>query len=141
MSWQEVARDIGGERRGAHRISASTITRTARGGVMEADGVLAMIRWLGLRFNDFTPGAPKTNPVKTGPQRGRFDPRAFYEALDTERRSRKLTWKQLALEFPGHSPGMLTRLSMGGRMGVGQVVILSAWLGRAPEDFAHITSY
>lgn len=46
MSWQEVAREIG--------VSASTLTRTRRGGRMEADGMLAMVRWLGRTAESFT---------------------------------------------------------------------------------------
>ena len=38
LTWAGVAREIG--------VSASTLTRTARGGRMEADGMLAMCRWL-----------------------------------------------------------------------------------------------
>jgi len=41
MTWQQVAGEIG------PRISAATLTRTAHGGPMEADGVLAMVRWHG----------------------------------------------------------------------------------------------
>jgi transcriptional regulator with XRE-family HTH domain len=39
LSWAEVARQIG--------VSASTLTRTKRGGRMEVDGMLAMVSWLG----------------------------------------------------------------------------------------------
>jgi transcriptional regulator with XRE-family HTH domain len=46
MSWQEVAREIG--------VSASTLIRTRRGGRMEADGMLAMVRWLGRTAESFT---------------------------------------------------------------------------------------
>ncbi len=46
MSWQAVAKEIG--------VSASTLTRTRRGGRMEADGMLAMVRWLGRTAESFT---------------------------------------------------------------------------------------
>jgi len=38
LTWADVAREVG--------VSSSTLTRTARGGRMEADGMLAMCRWL-----------------------------------------------------------------------------------------------
>lgn len=39
MTWTAVASEIG--------VSASTLRRTERGGRMEVDGMLAMVRWLG----------------------------------------------------------------------------------------------
>jgi hypothetical protein len=131
MTWQQAAREVG------PWISASTLTRTARGGPMEADGALAMIRWLGLRFQDFTRGAPTPAPSPPGGAQGlRFDARAFYSAIDSRRVSRKMTWKEVASQLHDPSPGMLTRLAKGGRMGVDQVVLLSTWLGVAPESLA-----
>jgi hypothetical protein len=51
MSWREVAQEIGG-------ISPSTLTRTKLGGRMEADGMLAMVRWLGRTAESFTRHTP-----------------------------------------------------------------------------------
>lgn len=51
MSWKEVADEIG--------VSASTLTRTRRGGRMEADGMLAMVRWLGRTAESFTRKTPR----------------------------------------------------------------------------------
>jgi transcriptional regulator with XRE-family HTH domain len=48
MSWAQVAAEIG--------VSASTLTRTRRGGRMEVDGMLAMVRWLGRTAESFTFG-------------------------------------------------------------------------------------
>jgi Trp operon repressor len=45
MSWREVAAEIG--------VSVSTITRTRTGGRMEVDGMLAMVRWLGVPVETF----------------------------------------------------------------------------------------
>ena len=46
LSWREVAQEIGG-------ISPSTLTRTMLGGRMEADGMLAMCRWVGRTAESF----------------------------------------------------------------------------------------
>lgn len=46
MSWQQVAAEVG--------VSVSTLTRTRLGGRMEADGMLAMVRWLGRTAESFT---------------------------------------------------------------------------------------
>lgn len=45
LTWAAVAREIG--------VSPSTLTRTAEGGRMEADGMLAMCRWLGRPAESF----------------------------------------------------------------------------------------
>ncbi len=48
MSWAQVADEIG--------VSVSTLTNTKRGGRMEVDGMLAMVRWLDRTVESFTFG-------------------------------------------------------------------------------------
>jgi transcriptional regulator with XRE-family HTH domain len=45
LTWEEVAAEIG--------VSAATIKRTRSGGRMEVDGMLAMVRWLGVPVETF----------------------------------------------------------------------------------------
>jgi transcriptional regulator with XRE-family HTH domain len=45
LSWTDVARETG--------VSTSTLTGTRRGGRLEVDGVLAMVRWLGRDVESF----------------------------------------------------------------------------------------
>jgi transcriptional regulator with XRE-family HTH domain len=45
MTWAKVAAEIG--------VSATTIARTETGGRMEVDGMLAMVRWLGVPVETF----------------------------------------------------------------------------------------
>lgn len=45
LSWTQVAAEIG--------VSASTITRTRKGGRMEVDGMLAMVSWLRVPVETF----------------------------------------------------------------------------------------
>jgi hypothetical protein len=105
---------------------------------MEADGILAMVRWLGLAFGDFAVGSTGMHHVTTpvGSMR-RFDTQAFFKAIEEKRVANGLTWKQVAAEIRGFTPGMLTRLATRGRMSADQVVSLSDWLGRAPEEFTY----
>jgi catechol 2,3-dioxygenase-like lactoylglutathione lyase family enzyme len=49
MSWRQVGLEVG--------VSSSTMTRTRRGGRMEVDGMLAMVRWVGRSVESFTRGA------------------------------------------------------------------------------------
>ena len=51
MSWADVGRELG--------IAPSTLTRTKRGGRMEVDGMLAMVRWVGRTVESFTFGYKK----------------------------------------------------------------------------------
>ena len=46
ISWQQMAVEIG--------VSASTLTYTKKGGRMEVNGMLAMVRWLGRSVESFT---------------------------------------------------------------------------------------
>lgn len=45
LTWTQVAAETG--------VSAATITRTKSGGRLEVDGMLAMVRWLGVPVETF----------------------------------------------------------------------------------------
>jgi transcriptional regulator with XRE-family HTH domain len=45
LTWQQVATETG--------VSSATLTRTREGGRMEVDGMLAMVRWLGVPVETF----------------------------------------------------------------------------------------
>jgi hypothetical protein len=50
MSWADVARETG--------VAANTLTGTKKGGRLEVDGMLAMVRWLGRTVESFTNETP-----------------------------------------------------------------------------------
>lgn len=56
LSWARVAREIGS-------VSASTIMRTKKADDLEADGMLQMVRWLGLAPGS---GQCSMNPGRAG---------------------------------------------------------------------------
>ena len=64
----------------------------------------------------------------------RFDVSALHAALDSERRSRRLTWKDVAGES-GVSASTLTRLSQGRRPDVDSLAALTTWLGMSADHF------
>lgn len=65
---------------------------------------------------------------------GRFDSAALYAALDAQRRSRGMTWAEVAAEI-GVSASTLTRTRLGGRMEVDGMLAMARWLGRTAESF------
>lgn len=65
---------------------------------------------------------------------GWFDTLAFYKALDAQRVSRKITWKQVAAE--SHvAASTLTRMAQGRRPDVDGLAALCAWSGLNSDDF------
>lgn len=64
----------------------------------------------------------------------RFDPPALFAALDTERRRRRVTWRQISREI-GVATSTITRTRDGGRCEVDGVLAMVRWLGRTVEDF------
>ncbi len=70
----------------------------------------------------------------------RFDAAALYEAVDTERQSRGMTWSQLSAEI-GVSASTIKRTRLGGRMEVDGMLNIVGWLGRPVEDFVRETDY
>jgi transcriptional regulator with XRE-family HTH domain len=66
--------------------------------------------------------------------RTRIDIPALYAALDGARRSKGLSWRQLAAEV-GCSPSTMTRLANGHRPDVEAFMALVTWLNMPAETF------
>ena len=64
----------------------------------------------------------------------RFDVDALHAAMDSQRRSRRLAWKDVAAES-GVSASTLTRLSQGRQPDVNSLAALTAWLGMSADNF------
>lgn len=64
-----------------------------------------------------------------------FDIAALYTALDAERRSRGMSWQQLACEARWISVSTLTGMRERGSLEGDGVLQLLAWLQRTPESF------
>jgi transcriptional regulator with XRE-family HTH domain len=63
-----------------------------------------------------------------------FDMESFYAALDSQRQSQRLTWKQVAAKS-GVSASTLTRMAQGRRPDVDSLAGLLSWSGLRSEDF------
>lgn len=58
LTWKQVADEVG--------VSPTTLTRTAKGGRMELDGVMFMLQWLGMPAEAFLrgPGGVSASPFR-----------------------------------------------------------------------------
>ena len=68
----------------------------------------------------------------------RFDAKAFHMAMDQQRLTRALTWRQVAAET-GVSAATIARTRTGGRMEVDGMLAMVAWLGVPVETFVRGT--
>ena len=108
--------------------------------------MLQVLRWLRRTPESFLAGrdqapAPGEELLESGPgQILRFDTAAIHAALDARRRERRLTWKEVASEIRGFTPGMLTNLAKGPLIGFPRVMGPTQWLGRPASDFVRVRS-
>ena len=144
LSWAQATREmLGGSGNSVsrgHALSVSTVMATRTNRVSEADGVLAMLRWLKRTPESFVPGhtesgnaqdrLPEIPPNKIL----RFDTQKLHAALDTLRIKKGMTWPQVAKEI-GVSAASLRHLSKGGRTGFPHVMRIVKWLARRAADF------
>ena len=99
-----------------------------------------MIRWLGLAPENFIQNCPThvleaaAPPASAPNEILRFDTRKLHDAIDAERRRRKITWQQVALET-GVADSHARGLSRGGRTVFPAVTRLTGWLDRPATDF------
>jgi transcriptional regulator with XRE-family HTH domain len=63
-----------------------------------------------------------------------FDAESFYAALDSQRQSRKMTWKAVA-RASGVGASTLTRIAQGKRPDVDSLAALLAWSGLKADQF------
>lgn len=68
------------------------------------------------------------------PKAGHFDASSFYAALDAQRLTQGLNWKEVAAEA-GISASTLTRMSQGKRPDVDSLAALASWSGLNVDDF------
>lgn len=66
--------------------------------------------------------------------KGQFDAEAFYAALDSQRQSKRMRWKQVA-EESGVSASTLTRMAQGRRPDVDSMAALLIWSGLDADSF------
>jgi hypothetical protein len=110
LSWRQVADEVWDQSarlnqwRRDHPISPSTITGIAKRGDCTCQHALFLLRWLGRAPESFI-AVPRavagdTSLPSAGPdRRPRWSLAKLYEALNSRRQERQLTWKALAREL------------------------------------------
>jgi hypothetical protein len=106
LSWRQVADQIWEQsaalnrQRQDHPISPSTLTGIARRGDCTCQHALFFLRWLGRTPESFLTSPLTSNgaalPAAGPDRRLRWDLAALYEALNSRRLERQLTWVELA---------------------------------------------
>jgi hypothetical protein len=147
LSWSQVAAEISRCCTVRRPIAASTISglRTKRAG--EGDGILQMLIWLGRSPESFVPGHPSADedryrlPSLARGQILRWNTKALHAAVNAKRQALGLTWAETASAIRGFTPGMLTQLSKGGRIGFPRVMRIVRWLDRPAVDFTHVCDW
>jgi|ERR1700677_83392 hypothetical protein len=143
LSWAELAAEINEPFRGTSSlpISITTIKNMLAKRSVTSAVVLQVLRWLGrtpesfLSGRSFAPSASETLP-DPGPARIlRFDTLAMHAALDAERLSRGMKWKEVASELPGFTENTLTNLATGPLIGFPRVMMITQWLGLPAASF------
>jgi hypothetical protein len=125
-------------------ISVGTIRDMHKKSAVTSAVVFQVLRWLRRTPESFLSGEVLTLPASVelpepGPSRIlRFDTRAMFRALDTERANRVMNWKQLAEQLPGFTPGMLRNLANGPLIGFPRAMLIPQWLGRPAAEFVRI---
>jgi hypothetical protein len=152
LSWQGVAQALWKQsavlnaRRDDHPISASTLTGMAKRRDTSCQHALFMLRWLGRTPESFIPGstahAKRTALPFVGPdQRLRWDLQRLYDALDSQRRERGLTWPQLAHELQCSRSQLsgIKRARFAISMRLAMRIL--TWLDRPAREFIHAANW
>ncbi len=148
LSWQGVADELWAlstqlnVQRSDHPISPSTLTGMRTRKATSCQHALFMLRWLDRTPESFLAGTPEQTSEATlpavGPDRRlRWNLRSLYEAMDTQRRARSLTWSQLAAVL-GCTPRQLTGLRTARfATNMNLAMHLVQWLDRPAADFIY----
>jgi len=147
MSWASVAGEVNRFRTTRRPIAVSTITGLRTKSVGEGDGILQIPLWLGRTPESFVSNITDADsqrfqlPNLTTGQVLRWDTHALFLALNAQRLQRQLAWSDVARELKGFTPGMLTNLAKGGRIGFPRVMRVVRWLGRPAVEFTRIADW
>lgn len=134
LTWLAAAVEIG--------LPLTTLRAIQHAKTMEADGVLAIVRWLGIAPEEFMRPKRKGRFPNTMPagKMWRADTARLYALLQAAKDAHGLTWTDIASAIGTEvSPSSLTRLAKGGRISINLLAALAAWLNEPIDAFTTLT--
>lgn len=143
MSWAGLTREINAQFagvEGARSLATGTIKGLSHRAIVEGDGVLQVLCWLGRSPESFLVGRPTDGsgevlPVLPADRILRWDTRALYHALDKKRQLNGLNWTETADAIGGVNAAGLARLKKGGRATFPLVMRIVVWLNEPAARF------
>jgi hypothetical protein len=152
LSWSGVARELWdqsellNERDHFHPISPATITGMTRMRDTSCQHALFMLRWLGSAPEDFVPGSKWDSddislPSVDKEHRLRWNLKRLYEELDVQRRSRDLTWSQLAAELRCTTSQLTGIKKAKFAIGMKLAIRITNWLERPAREFIYASKW
>ena len=149
LTWRQVADQLWAQseqlnrKRHDHPISPSTLTGIARRRDCTCQHALFILRWLKRSPESFIERTERRFALpQAGPDRRlRWDLRALYDALDTRRRERELSWMELARQLRC-SHHQLTGIRTA-RYAIGMRLAMSIvqWLDEPASRFIHAAQW
>jgi transcriptional regulator with XRE-family HTH domain len=146
ITWTELARQItemshelNGRRRD-HPISPSTLREMPRRTNTSCQHALLTLRWLDRSPESFDPlarGTERDRPLPAaGPDRRlRWDLRALHRTLDSRRRDRGMTWRELASELDCSASQLTALRAAKYATGMALAMRITAWLELPAAQF------
>ena len=143
LTWAEVAReiwarsaDLNASRPGDHPISPAALTGIASRGDCSCQHALFILRWLRVPPEYFTsPPVRADAALPAAGRRLRWNLPALYAALDSNRKSRGLTWPALAQELRCTSHQLTGIRTARFVIGMRLAMRIAAWLDRPASAF------
>lgn len=136
LSWAGMAKAIG--------IAVSTIKGIRDRKVVEGDGVLQMLLWLGRSPESLIPQfkAGKKHELKAPKNTVlRFDVKEAYCLLEARRLRDELTWVKVAEQIGGLAPSQLQQFKKGGRTSFRVIMRVARWLDVPAKDLTKESPY
>ena len=124
-----------------HAVCPGALVRTVKRGSMSCQYAVMLLQWLGRVPEEFLTGQRRevgdvSLPTVGSDVRLRWDLPQLYDAVDSRRRQRDLTWVALASDL-GCTSSRLTNLRTARLADMDLTMRLTQWLGRPAAEFVH----
>jgi hypothetical protein len=139
ITWAAAAHQISRTGKGERSMAVSTIIGLKTRKLVEGDGVLQILLWLGKTPESFISGFGNADgyklPVPMQGQVLRWDPPALYKSITKRCQEMGITLIAASKQIGGHSPAMLSNLKNSKRVGFPLVMNIVIWLNQPAANF------